>query len=293
MTCRGMKRDSLNIHVINYRRGGSGSRDVQDRRRNPCFNRLINIKTSNPWWPDSSDSCRRIIFSPRDGVRGVARLCERERNCVLTSFSLLRKRGTLASLPRAQRWSPLRLLLLLADRLSPVRANFDRARSIGERKNAGKCPCLSFPVFPLFFFRARVITLVCEGPLAIGMKVGSCVEMESPGPRLYTHLPTRADCQDRARGPRPSSPIEPPGGASLLVFSSPPFLDSTYLISLLVLYLLLSFSSSYTASHISPSLSFSFSLASAWSWLARRFLRSFLFRTMISTPGTSVRLRDS
>lgn len=74
-----------------------------------------------------------------------------------------------------------------------------------------------------YFFRARAITLVCEGPLAIGMKVGSCVEMESPGPRLYTHLPTRTGGQDRARGP--SSPTVPPGGAPLLLLSSPPFLD--------------------------------------------------------------------
>lgn len=136
------------------------------------------------------------------------------------------------------------------------------------------------------------------------MKVGSCVEMESPGPRLYTHLPTRADGQDRARGPRPSSPIEPPGGAPLLVFSSPPFLDSTNLISLLVLHLLLSFSSSYTASRISASsLSFSlflfFFLSRSHSLLPdlgllADFLRSFLFRITISMLGTlcPVRRRD-
>lgn len=39
-------------------------------------------------------------------------------------------------------------------RLSPVRANFDRARSIGERKNTGEVP-VPVSVFPLVFF-ARV-----------------------------------------------------------------------------------------------------------------------------------------
>lgn len=151
-----------------------------------------------------------------------------------------------------------------------ARTSIGRDRSENERTRGRFLSLSLFLCLPSRFFRARAITLVCEGPLAIGMKVGSCVEMESPGPRLYTHLPTRADGQDRARGPRPSSPIEPPGGAPLLVFTSPPFLDSTYLISLLVLHLLLSFSSSYTASHISASslsfslfLSLSLSLASA------------------------------
>lgn len=140
------------------------------------------------------------------------------------------------------------------------------------------------------FFRARAITLVCEGLLAIGMKVGSYVEMESPGPRLYTHLPTRAGGQDRARGPRPSSP-EPPGGAPLLVFSSPPFLDSTYLILLLSLSLPPTpLPRSCCLSLSLPSLSFSLahslacSLASALR-LARRFLRSFPFRPTPSTAG--------
>lgn len=134
-----------------------------------------------------------------------------------------------------------------------ARTSIGRDRSENERTR-GRFLFLSFLWLPSLFSRARAITLVCEGsgPLAIGMKVGSCVEMESPGPRLYTHLPTR-DGQDRARGPRPSSPIEPPGGAPLLVLFSSPFLDSTYLISLLVLRLLLSFSSSYTASCISAS----------------------------------------
>lgn len=52
------------------------------------------------------------------------------------------------------------------------------------------------------------------------------------GPAYIPIYPPVLHGQDRARGPRPSSPIEPPGGAPLLVFSSPPFLDSTYLISL-------------------------------------------------------------
>jgi len=82
-----------------------------------------------------------------------------------------------------------------------------------------------------FFFSRACDYARCKGPLAIGMKVGSCVEMESPGPRLYTHLPTRADDQDRVRGPRSSSPIELPGGAPLLLFSSP-FLDSLLTLSL-------------------------------------------------------------
>lgn len=121
------------------------------------------------------------------------------------------------------------------------------------------------------------------------MKVGSCVEMESSGPRLYTHLPTRASGQDRARGPRPSSPIEPPGGAPLLVFSSPPFLDSICLPTYLPTYLPylspcltsfpLSFFSSYTASRISASIS----LASAYFQLAHRFFCSFPFRPTTST----------
>lgn len=112
---------------------------------------------------------------------------------------------------------PLRLLFLLRRGSALTGSRELQSGAIDRRtkeRGGGSCPCL-FSVFPLFFFRARVITLVCEGPLAIGMKVGSCVEMESPGPRLYTHLPTRADGQDRARGPRPSSPIEPPGGAPL------------------------------------------------------------------------------
>lgn len=41
----------------------------------------------------------------------------------------------------------------LADRLSPVRANFDRARSIGERKYAGESLSL-FLCLPSFFSRA-------------------------------------------------------------------------------------------------------------------------------------------
>jgi len=199
----------------------------------------------------------------------VAKLCERERNCVLTSFSLLRERGTLEveSASGTAAISPLLLFLSCGSALTGSREL--QSGAIDRRtKEHGGGSCLSFSLSSLSFFRARAITLVCKGPLVIGMKVGSCVEMESPGPRLYTHLPTRTDGQDRARGPRPSSPIEPPGGgASLLVFSSPPFLDSTYLISLLVLHLLLSFSSSYTASRISAfflslSLSFPLSLAS-------------------------------
>lgn len=169
-------------------------------------------------------------------ARGLQNSAKENEDCVLTSFSLLRKWVTLAR--RVDVGARLPLLFFgfscfcPSDRLSPVRANYRSARSIGERNNAGGfCPSLSLSfslsVLPSLFFFARVqITLVCEGPLAIGMKVGSCVEMESPGPRLYTHLPTRASGQDRARGPRPSSPIEPPGGAPLSVFSSPPFLDS-------------------------------------------------------------------
>lgn len=178
----------------------------------------------------------------------MAKLCERERNCVYSRLFLFSVNVELfASRVGVGHSGDLLFGFSCCSRISShrfARTSIERDRSENE-KNAGEfpVPVSLFLCLPSLFFRARAITLVCEGPLAIGMKVGSCVEMESPGPRLYTHLPTRADGQDRARGPRPSSPIEPPGGASLLVFSSPPFLDSTYLISLLVLYLLLSFSS--------------------------------------------------
>lgn len=172
------------------------------------------IVLSNPWPTDDDLSrflrkinslCRETFFT-----RGLQNSAKENEDCVLTSFSLLRKRLTLA-----RRWRRVRLPLLffgfscscLPGRLSPVRANYRSARSIGERNNAGGfCPSFSFSlsVFPFSFFFARVqITLVCEGPLAIGMKVGSCVEMESPGPRLYTHLPTRTAARIVQGGPDP------------------------------------------------------------------------------------------
>jgi len=134
--------------------------------------------------------------------------------CVLTSFSLLRKRETLArriGVGHGRR-SPLRFFFLLLSSLSALTGSRELSIDANDRsqrkKKRGGALSLYLSIFPLFFFRARAITLVCEGPLAIGMKVGSCVEMESPGPRLYTHLPTRTRGQDRARGPRPSSPFE-------------------------------------------------------------------------------------
>jgi len=176
--------------------------------------------------------------------------------CVLTSFSLLSKRETLARRVGVGhgRWSPLRLLLLsslsalslslsLSLSFSPVRANCRSTRTIGvneKKKRGGLCPSI---YLPSLFFRARAITLVCEGPLAIGMKVGSCVEMESPGPRLYTHLPTRARGQDRARGPpRCSSSAERGPSFSRPSLRRPSWTLCPPYLSLLVLRCLLSLS---------------------------------------------------
>lgn len=164
----------------------------------------------------------------------------------------------------------------LLSRLSPVRANCRSTRTnrSQRKKNAGGSVPLS--IFPLFFFRARAITLVCEGPLAIGMKVGSCVEIESPRPRLYTHLPTRTRNQDRARGPRPSSPIELHREGPLFSRLFAALLGlSIYLISLLVLRRLLSLSLPPTPLlALLPPLSHSRPLLCLISTFARRLLRS-------------------
>jgi len=144
-----------------------------------------------------------------------------------------------------------------------------------------------------YFFRARAITLVCEGPLAIGMKVGSCVEMESPGPPLiypFTHPYRRpGSCKgaptllaDRATGRGLSfTPLFAALlGASTYLPYLPPCSPPAPL----------SFSSSYTVSRVPASclssISLPPSLAFACSRTARRFLRSFPFwpKSTVSCP---------
>lgn len=93
-----------------------------------------------------------IVFSSRKrSPRAI--FCERDRNCVLTSFSLFRKRGTL----ELASGTAVDLLfgfscVCLVDRFSPVRANFDREHDrSGNERTRGSLP-VSFSVFPLGFF---------------------------------------------------------------------------------------------------------------------------------------------
>lgn len=91
---------------------------------------------------------RRSFFT-----RGLQNSAKENEDCVLTSFSLLRKRVTCQT-----SWRRTRLPLLffgfscscLPGRLSPVRANYRSARSIGERNNAGGSVFLSLS--SLYFF---------------------------------------------------------------------------------------------------------------------------------------------
>lgn len=112
-----------------------------------------------------------------------------------------------------------------------------KKNGFGERCYAG-WGILSLSFFlslyiSVFFCRARAIMLVCKRSLAIGMKVESCVEIESPGPRLYTHLPTYSWQPGSCKGPRSSSPSNRERGPSFsLLFAA---LLVLYLISLLLL----------------------------------------------------------
>lgn len=112
---------------------------------------------------------------------------EREWNYVLTSFSLLRKCGTLAvesgtavifsaSLGPASRIG-----------LSPARANFNRARLIGERKNAGgSC---SFSVFSLFFFARVRLRSFAKDRWRSGWRLGRVSRWNRRGPAYIPIYP--------------------------------------------------------------------------------------------------------
>lgn len=162
----GVKRVPLNVYVIDYRRrllADSRDASIQDRStKEPMLWSIdYNIESCNPWWstrligvPVERSSLRRGDASFFD--RGVVELCEREMElCTHVFFSppwtwnscqSSRRRGTAGDLFLAC------LAPCLADRLSPVRANFAIDRR--NERTRGRFLSLSLfsLVFPLFFF---------------------------------------------------------------------------------------------------------------------------------------------
>lgn len=200
-----------------------------------------------------------------DETRGMAIFCERDRNCVLTSFSLFRKRGTL----ELASGTAVDLLfgfscVCLVDRFSPVRANFDREHDrSGNERMRGSLP-VSFSVFPLGFFSracdyARLRRTV--GDRDEGWVV--CRDGIAGAPLIYpfTH-PCRRPGSCKGAPTLLAVRATGRGLSFSLLFAALLGLYIPYLPPCSP-YLLPSFSSSYTASRISAYLSLSFFLTLA------------------------------
>lgn len=167
------------------------------------------VGSSNPWWPTNDDLSRLLrkinsLCRERRSffTRGLQNSAKENEDCVLTSFSLLRKRVTLARRVGVGHGflcsSSASLALVSRVRLSPVRANYRLARSIGERNNAGGF-CLPF----LFFSRACRLRSFAKDRWRSGWRLGRVSRWNRRGPAYIPIYPPVLAARIVQGGPDP------------------------------------------------------------------------------------------